>query len=356
MSAFVQVVAPGIGCSIQDCGRFGHRDIGVPLAGAADPVLLACANRLLGQDDNAAAIEMFLAGPCLLSAGASLRVALAGNVSGRLKRAAGPTTELQAWRSATLFPGDSLTVGAVRSGLAYLALSGGCLVPRQLGSRSTYARAALGGLNGMALGTGDVLPCSALSGKPWAQFQAAAGFAHHTGPVRVILGPQDDHFTPEAFDALLGQEYTVSREADRMGMRLQGPALAHRPDKGADIISEGVAPGAIQVPGNGQPIVLGVDAQTVGGYAKIATVIQADQPRLAHLRPGSPLRFAAVTLAQALSARRALNLSLLQWTASIAALLDAATPDAQTLYSANLVSGMIDAVPVGPIHLPWETE
>ena len=101
---------------------------------------------------------------------------------------------------------------------------------------------------------------------------------------------------------------------------------------------------------------LGVDAQTVGGYAKIATVIQADQPRLAHLRPGSPLRFAAVTLAQALAARRALNLSLVQWVASLAAVRDAATPDEQTLYRTNLVSGVIAAAATGPIHLPWETE
>jgi allophanate hydrolase subunit 2 len=171
--------------------------------------------------------------------------------------------------------------------------------------------------------------------------------------MRVLPGPQDGHFDDGTWALSLGSDHRVTREADRMGLRLEGPVLRHRPGCGADIVSEAVVPGAVQVPGAGQPIVLGVDAQTIGGYAKIATVIRADLPRLAHARPGSVLRFRTVTRAEALSARRELASTLGDWLRRIEPLRAGGDADDASLH-ANLISGMIDAGPDGPDTLPWD--
>jgi 5-oxoprolinase (ATP-hydrolysing) subunit C len=351
LSGFVEFVDAGAGVSIQDRGRTGHRDIGVPLAGAADPVLLACANALLAQAEDLAALEVVLLGPVLRAVGAPIRLALAGDIAPRLTREDGHTQPIEPWRSLTLQPGEVLAVGPCRSGIAYLALAGGVDVPVVLGSRSTYARAGLGGIDGRAPRAGDRLPCGAGQG---AQRQAARPFAHATGPMRVLPGPQDAHFDDDAWRLFLHSDYRVTREADRMGLRLQGPTLTHRAGLGADIVSEAVVPGAVQVPGAGQPIVLGVDAQTIGGYTKIATVIRADLPRLAHARPGSVLRFRAVTRGEALAARRELAALLNDWMSRIGPLRATGEPEESALRTGNLISGMIDARPDADCTLPWD--
>ena len=351
MNGVVEFVDAGAGVSIQDLGRSGHRDIGVPLAGAADAVLLACANALLAQAEDLAVLELLLLGPVLRALAAPVRVALAGDFAPRLTRADGSTLAVDAWRSLTLQPGEVLNVGACRSGIGYLALAGGVDVPPVLGTRSTYARAGLGGIDGRAPRAGDRLACGAGQG---AQRQAAGPFVHAAGALRVLPGPQDGHFDAAAWAMFVGSEFRVTREADRMGLRLEGPRLQHRAGLGADIVSEAVVPGAVQVPGSGQPIVLGVDAQTIGGYAKIATVIRADLPRLAHARPGSVLRFEAVTRAQALAARRELVESLREWVRRIGPPRAAGEPDEAALCAGNLISGMIDARPDGPDTLPWD--
>jgi biotin-dependent carboxylase-like uncharacterized protein len=250
-----------------------------------------------------------------------------------------------------LQPGEVLTVGPCRSGIGYLALAGGVDVPLVLGSRSTYARAGLGGIGGRAPRAGDRMACGAGLG---AQRQAARPFAHAGGAIRVLPGPQDGHFDDEAWALFVGSDYRVSREADRMGLRLQGPTLRHRAGHSADIVSEAVVPGAVQVPGAGQPIVLGVDAQTIGGYAKIATVIGADLPRLAHARPDSVLRFRAVTRAEALAARLELAASARDWMRCVGPLRAAAEPEEAALRTGNLISGMIDARPDATDTLPWD--
>ncbi len=351
MSGFIEFVEAGAGVSIQDLGRVGHRDIGVPLAGAADPVLLACANALLAQAEHLAALEVCLLGPTLCAGGAPVRLALAGDFAPRLTHGDGSTRPIDPWRSVTLQPGEVLAVGPCRSGIGYLALAGGVDVPLVLGSRSTYARAGLGGLEGRAPRAGDRLPCSAGQGAPR---QAARPFAHVAGALRVLPGPQDGHFDEQAWALFVGGDYFVTREADRMGLRLQGPTLMHRAGLGADIVSEAVVPGAVQVPGAGQPIVLGVDAQTIGGYAKIATVIRADLPRLAHARPGSVLRFRAVTRTEALAARLALSVSLRDWVRCVGPLRATGEPEVAALHSGNLISGMIDAQPDASDTLPWD--
>jgi 5-oxoprolinase (ATP-hydrolysing) subunit C len=351
MSGHVEFVEAGAGVSIQDLGRAGHRDIGVPLAGAADPLLLACANALLAQAEDLAALEVALLGPTLRAIDAPVRVALAGDFAPRLTREDGSARPIDPWRSLTLQPGEVLAVGPCRSGIGYLALAGGVDVPLVLGSRATYARAGLGGIGGRAPRAGDRLRCGAGHG---ALRQAVRPFAHATGPMRVLPGPQDGHFDDEAWALFVGSEYRVTREADRMGLRLQGPTLKHRAGLGADIVSEAVVPGAVQVPGAGQPIVLGMDAQTIGGYAKIGTVIRADLPRLAHARPGSVLRFRAVSRAEALAARREVAASLHDWVHRIGSLREMREPDEAALRAGNLISGMIDARPDAPDTLPWD--
>ena len=353
MSGCIEFVDAGAGVSIQDLGRSGHRAIGVPLAGAADPLLLACANALLTQAEDLAALEVALLGPVVRAVGAPVRLALAGDFAPRLTRNDGSTRPIDPWRSFTLQPGDVLAVGPCRSGIGYIALAAGVDVPVVLGSRSTYARAGLGGIEGRAPRAGDRLRYGA--GMGW-QRQAARPFVHAAGALRVLPGPQHGSFDDEAWALFVGNDYRVTREADRMGLRLHGPSLQHRAGCGADIVSEAVVPGAVQVPGSGQPIVLGVDAQTIGGYAKIAVVIGADLPRLAHARPGSVLRFRAVTRAEALAARLEQAVALRDWVRCIGPLRSAGEPDEATLRTGNLISGMIDArSDANPdFNLPWD--
>lgn len=356
MSAQIEVLDAGFSNCIQDCGRFGSRSIGVPVSGAADRSLLACANYLLDNDPAAPGLEIALSGPRLKALSGTVRCAIVGGISARLLHSNGSIREVGPWQTATLQAGDVIALGSAR-GPGYLAISGGFLVPPQLGSRSTYARAKLGGVNGRALGTGDRIACEPVRGDPWLEFRAAAPFTHPEGPLRVIAGPQEDYFTPQSIDTFFKQPFTVTRELDRMGIRLAGPTLVHRPEKGADIVSDGITPGAIQVPANGNPIVLGPDCQTVGGYPKIATLISADLPRLAHLVPGQQVRFVEVDPAQAREALNQARQALLAWRAAIQSFRPPGVVDEPALYSENLVSGMVDARGFhhgAQIDFPWE--
>jgi biotin-dependent carboxylase-like uncharacterized protein len=326
--------------TVQDLGRPGYRHLGVPLSGALDPNLLRLANALANNPPDAAAIELRLVGPQLRT-DTPILVALAGGMSGRIESEDGQVRPAAAWSSHQLQKGDTLSLGAIGGGVAYLAVSGGIEVPRVLGSRATYARARMGGLEGRQLGNGDRLIVGADNTArrelrlPTALYPPPLD----DSPLRVLPGPQQDCFTAEAWSIFLGEEFTVSREADRMGLRLNGPRLEHLSSKGADIVSDAVTPGAIQIPADGRPIILLADCQTVGGYPKIATVISADLPRLAHALPGSHLRFNAVTLAEAQTARIAAA-SMLE--AMIQSLVPASVElDLTALYQANLIDGVI---------------
>lgn len=340
MNGLVEVLEAGVAVTVQDRGRFGYRSIGVPVSGALDPVLLAAANALLGNACDAAGLEVCLRGPALKVVRGPVRFVLAGKVGARLMRSSGATADLRAWQTATLFPGDVAQVGAVARGVAYVGISGGFDVPCQLGSRSTYLRAGLGGVQGRALAVGDRLPCRLLDREDGPEHCASAAPARAEGPVRVILGPQDDHFSPAALRTFLGASYRITRDADRMGARLDGPLLAHN-ELGADIVSDAVVPGAIQVPADGRPIVLLADCQTTGGYPKIATVIQADLPRLAHLRPGDEIRFRRVTQAEAAEARQAAAADFASWVDGIRAYSPPGVVDEAALYAGELISGAV---------------
>lgn len=330
MSAGLEIRSPGLGVSIQDGGRHGYRHIGVPLSGALDPVFLAAANGLLGNPAGAAGLEVLLAGPLLQALDAPVRIALAGTMGARRIGPSGASQAVPAWSTLSLQPGEQLQVGSPR-GVGYIAVEGGLLTPPMLGSCSTYARAGL-------IHAATTLPCCAARGQGGERRNVA--LRHESGPIRVIPGPQDDHFTAAALDHFYTGPFRVTRQRDRMGLRLAGPALAHN-QRGADILSDGVTPGAIQVPADGQPILLLADCQTVGGYPKIATVIRADLPRLAHLQPGDEIRFRAVDADEAAAARSALARRLSDWLASARQIPAGSDPDSAVLLAANLAGAAV---------------
>lgn len=342
----MEVTQPGFGTTVQDRGRHGHRHEGVPLAGWLDQPLAEAANALVGNPPGAAVLELRGQGTVLTVRRGPVRVALTGAISANIQRGNDSVQPLLPWQSATLQNADQLHLGLARTGCAYLALAGGCLVEPQLGSRASYWRAGLHGLLGRPLQTGDLLPCGQWSTADMRERRAAPPYSTGSHAIRVVLGPQYDHFSPEVVQRFLTQPWQTSNAQDRMGMRLQGQALTHRDAAAADIVSDGATPGAIQVPANGLPIVLLADSQTVGGYPKIATVIRADLPLLAHAVPGTTLHFEAVTLQQAGAALRQQQTGWASWLATLEPFVPAGYLDDAALYRDNLISGVLRADPL----------
>jgi biotin-dependent carboxylase-like uncharacterized protein len=290
------VLDGGLLTTVQDLGRFGYQRVGIPSSGPMDRLAFIAANRIVANPDAAAALECTIKGPRLEVREAAV-VAVAGAPMGFTVNG----QEAQTWTAVRVRPGDVLGFQMASAGCrAYLAVAGGIDVPPVLGSRATYLRGQLGGLGGRALRKGDALSV----GPPRAaarEGRAVPPALRPTYPAerecRVILGPQADRFTPEGVRAFLGDPYEVTPQADRMGYRLKGPVIEHA--RGHDIVSDGIPPGGIQVPGEGQPIVLLVDRQTAGGYTKIATVIGVDIGAIGQTRPGQRVRFRQVTLEDA---------------------------------------------------------
>lgn len=346
MIVHLLISQPGPQTTVQDRGRLGAQAYGVPVCGALDAEALALANALVGNPAEAAALECRLLGPSFTVEGGPARFALAGAEAQIELTQNGETRRLPAWRAFDAPAGATIRIGALKgSGCAILAMAGGCDVPSVLGSRTTDLKGGFGGHHGRALIAGDRLqigaadlkgPCLALPRPPDLGFD---------GVLRVVLGPQDEAFSAEALETFLSATYQVSREADRMGIRLEGPTLGFR--TGADITSDGIATGCIQVPGSGLPIILLADHQTVGGYAKVATVISADLPRAGRLLPGATLRFAAVSVAEAEAARRARAGDLARHVASLQPVQDGARINVEALFTTNLISGVVTAFDTG---------
>ena len=335
----LEIRAPGAFASIQDLGRRGWRRVGVPWAGALAPQWLRLANRLVGNAEHAPAIECFDGGQQFVACDGAVRLAVAGDAQLEPLSADG-RRPLAAWRSVTLAEGEALRVVHTGAGrLAVVAVFGLDGAP-VLGSAATYARAALGGVDGRALQSGDRLRVAEPRPTPEQQLRQPPALA--AGPIRVVLGPQAEHFLPASIDAFLSAPFAVTAEADRMGMRLAGAALLHRDAAAREIVSDAAVPGAIQVPGNGQPIVLLADGHTAGGYPKIATVISADLARLAAHKPGESVQFAAVSVAEAEDLARAAEQSLQTALGNIAPLAGDGVIDLDALYTRNLLSGIID--------------
>jgi len=276
-----------------------------------------------------------LASATLRAEGGPVRLAVAG--------ACGPLLcdgEPLADHSSFLLPeGAELTLGRPRAGVfATLAVAGGLRLRPVLGSVALHRRAALGGLDGCPLREGDRLPLAGPAPAGEADVCLDTVPLERDGPIRVVLGPQDDHFPPKGLATFLHSTFTVSGQADRMGYQLDGPAIAHGAG-GFNIVSDATVMGSVQVPGTGRPIVLMADRQTTGGYPKIATVISADLRRIAQRRPGEPVRFEAVDLATArkLAQVRAAALGALPKN------LRPVTGEAERLMAANVAGAAVDA-------------
>jgi antagonist of KipI len=286
--------------TVQDLGRYGYQRYGVPVSGAMDPFALRVANLLVGNDERLAGLELTLAGP-------TLRVLLdtVVAVAGADLRASVDAALLPMWEAVPVRHGSTIAFRGRRSGArAYLAIAGGIDVPVVLGSRSTFVRSRLGGFQGRPLQSGDLLPVPADAVRLVARRMPRRHVPAHASRqvLRVLLGPQDDAFAPEVMRQFLTSVYVISDKADRMGYRLEGPKLLQR--NGADIVSDGTPAGAVQVTGDGLPILLLADRGTAGGYTKIATVVSADLARLGQMAPGDEIRFAAVTETDAHAALR----------------------------------------------------
>jgi biotin-dependent carboxylase-like uncharacterized protein len=341
MSAALKVVRPGLFDTLQDIGRIGYMALGMPTAGAMDRIGLALANALAGNPPGTAGLEIGVMGPDLLVEADSVRVALAGPLAPSLIEGPdAPPKPLESDRSHLLKRGQTLRVGMIEgSSTAYLAVAGGFALPTFMGSLSTYSRAGIGGYEGRKLAAGDVLALKLAHAPASDERKLGSTFDYGTGPIRIVWGPQDDYFSEQGRKTFVESEYKVSKEADRMGIRFDGPTIEH--SKGADIISDGIGPGAIQVPGAGLPIVLLGDRQTVGGYSKIATVASVDLPRLGRLLPGQTVRFTPVTVEQAEKLRRDQETRLQRAIADFKIARPAGGIDLAKLYEENLIDGVV---------------
>ena len=286
----IEVQAPGLLTTVQDLGREGFGPMGVSLSGAADPVALRIGNRLVGNVEGAAGLEMTLLGGRFMFWEGGV-FALTGSDFGATLDGA----PVLSWASHQAKPRQTLRVGPTRSGArCYLCVQGGIAVKDFLGSASTHLLSRLGGHEGRALREGDVLKIGPAEGSFRHRSLSSAAW-ERLAPrkvLRVTLGPQSDWFPGAAQKIFYESTYRVKEESNRMGLRLEGEAIAA--PWGGEMVSEGVALGAIQVPEGGLPMVLFVEQQTTGGYPKIANVISADFHSLGQLRPRDEIRFERV--------------------------------------------------------------
>lgn len=298
------MIQPGLLTTVQDLGRIRYQKYGVPTSGAMDQTALRAANLLLDNEEGLAGLEATAEGPTLR--------ALLDLVVGIVGADMQPLVDgkpVECGTAIGIRNGQILEFQRARRGLrGYLAIAGGIDVPVMLGSRSTCLPAAFGGIQGRALRQGDRLPIGPVGRQPMVLSgrRLSSGWVEPISEVlavRVVLGPQEDRFTPEGIRTFLSGSYRLTPQMDRMGARLQGPPITHR--SGADIISDSTPLGAVQVPSDGQPMILLADRQTTGGYAKIAVVVQEDIFRLGQATPGQVIRFCRISMPEACAALRA---------------------------------------------------
>ncbi len=343
----IRIIDPGFGATVQDGGRTGYRRFGVPTSGALDTVSWRLANALASAPDGAAALELRVGGISLeveadtarvayVGAAATLRIFYAAVGEERLIQA-GPVT----WAGVALRRGDRVTVERMAGATGYLAIDGGIDCDEVLGSRSTALKGAFGGWRGRALQAGDRIPLAEASMSTADDLALRYDLTplESATVLRAVPGPQDDRFTEVALETFFSADWRISGAADRMGMRLEGWVLDHR--MGHDIVSDGIVVGAIQVPGDGKPILLLADCGTTGGYPKIACVASADIPKAGRLGPGSVIRFERVTAGESVTAAREQVKAIQFAIAGIEPLLDPGSINLKRLYEENLVTARV---------------
>jgi 5-oxoprolinase (ATP-hydrolysing) subunit C len=335
------VASVGPASSVQDGGRHGAQRYGLTTSGAMDRLALAAANTLVGNAPFAAAIEIGPFAASFTARDGAVRVALAG--AARSAELAGRAAAMDS--SMTIAEGETLALGFARGGaFSYLAIEGGIAGEEMFGSLAVNARAGLGSPYPRPLQAGDEFETKAASGDAERRIELpAAG----SGPIRVVLGPQDDEFSDEAKALFLDSDWKISSTRDRMGYRLEGPVIKHL--HGHNIVSDGTVDGSIQVPGSGAPIVLMPDRGTTGGYPKIATVISADLGRLAQTSPGTAFRFEAASMADAHDEARKFA-DLLRSLPDRLRPIDKFELNIDALHDANVAGSAISAVDTGTWH------
>jgi len=294
----LEVLQPGVLTTVQDLGRYGFSQFGVPPSGALDAFSLRVGNLLVGNPEGNACLEITLMGLKLKVLREIVIAITGGDLSPTLNGEG-----LEMWKTHLVIEGDLIEFKGVRRGCrAYLAICGGFDVPPLMESKSTYLSGKFGGYEGRPLRRGDILFTSDVPvswGRLGLRFpKEAIPSIEKEAILRVILGPQDDQFTERGMKTFSSSLYRVTPQCDRMGLRLDGPQIERQPDVEESIISEGLIPGSIQVPGDGKPIIILTELVT-GGYTKIATVISTDLPKVAQLKPGDRVRFEPISIEEA---------------------------------------------------------
>lgn len=316
---------PGLLTTVQDTGRKGYQKLGIPIAGAMDHIALRMGNIMVGNEEDAAALEITLLGPSISVISGKGLVCAAGADPGMLING----IPSPSWTCMPLKEGDRISFKKKRGKRGCrcnLCISGGIDVPVFLGSRSTYLRGKLGGFEGRAIARGDILE----TGYPHSLWRRMSGFQlpeellpdyDMQRKLRAVPGPQEDYFSKEAVDLFFSTEWNIGNSSDRMGYRLEGNRIEHL--ESADIVSDAIPPGSIQIPGDGQPIVMLADSQTTGGYTKIAVLCSEDRAYLAQRMPGDTVSFQKISQVSAIANAAAIEdrLSLLKrsraaWTSS----------------------------------------
>lgn len=297
MNASLTVIKGGMLTTVQDLGRRGYQGLGVPVSGPMDAYSHRLANQILGNDPSAAALEITLMGPELLAEGDLVCALTGADISLTVNDKPAPTNEPFRVRSGARLRSGTRLAGARMT----LAVQGGFDLPPTLGSRATHLASRMGPFGGRGLRAGDVLPVGSLSGSralTGHPLEIPQGGAH----VRILPAIHRERFTDDAWGLLVHARFTINPQSNRMAYRLDGPPLEHV--AGADILSEAMPCGVIQVPSSGQPILLLAERATTGGYATIANVITADLPIVGQLAPGDWIRFDPVNRDDAIAALR----------------------------------------------------
>lgn len=291
----IKILNPGLLTTVQDIGRWGYQRYGMSVAGAMDHFSTRVANLLVGNDENEGVLETTFMNPEIQFKCDEVISITGGDMKPKINGQSVPM-----WTSILVREDDKLRFSGATEGIrTYIAFSSGIDISEIMNSKSTFLKGKVGGFEGRKLSKGDMIPLGNKEILNTGSYVPQKFILDYKNEelIRVVLGPQDDYFSKEGIDTFLNSEYKITSEADRMGYRLDGPKIDHTGE--ADIISDGIVFGSIQVPGHGSPIIMMADRQTTGGYTKIGTVISPDLSKLAQMKPGDKMRFQRVDIDEA---------------------------------------------------------